>query len=679
MEEHFILDKKDFVPIGNGYSLKPNAEKTIVRLRYNGHIVSDHKLVPQIEKRLFVVDLVENKGVTKTKLAAALSMSRQSIDNWVSAYRTHGSTGLINNTKDSWKKNPKRFTGNKARQLESQRKENKLAIEKQQIAINFEQETVVEEKHCGSANELYAYEHDYHENRYAGSLLYLSVLIGSYGFLKQLSVSINKYLWIPLLFVMMHINKIASVEQLKTVFKDDFGQLMGIKRLPNLVDVRENIRSLAQLKLSDKSSGQFFKLQVIKGVVSIWRLFLDGHFVPYSGKEKVHKAHSTQRDLMMPGQTEFFSHDSKGKIVYFDIREGQGNMLESFKKISNLGKNYNAGTPPLIVVDRELWGVDKFISLSGHRFVTWEKNSNKESLRSLPDESFEHSITVGKKSYTLFEVKKTYKNNKGASIDLRRIIARNIKTGETFAIVTNDELEGATIIADSMLNRWGNSENGFKHLGTRTNMHYNPAWEISEESHKQEVPNPEHKAIKQKESALKTSLARILKQLGKKEITLRKDGTPRESIIRQRLIQHKEQLEKELKQIKEKLSACAPYINLKQTGNQTFKVIDKEGKTWWNIAQMIFWNSRKILASELYNFLSDERDLLPLLDAITSSRGWIKNTKDTMIVRIEPLETPRFKSAQIQLCRYLNGKETRLPNGKLLQYDVATDPYSVQK
>jgi len=106
--------------------------------------------------------------------------------------------------------------------------------------------------------------------------------------------------------------------------------------------------------------------------------------------------------------------------------------------------------------------------------------------------------------------------------------------------------------------------------------------------------------------------------------------------------------------------------------------LDKEGKTWWNIAQMIFWNSRKILASELYNFLPDERDLLPLLDAITSSRGWIKNTKDTMIVRIEPLETPRFKTAQIQLCRYLNNKETKLPNGKLLQYDVATDPYSVQ-
>ncbi len=94
---------------------------------------------------------------------------------------------------------------------------------------------------------------------------------------------------------------------------------------------------------------------------------------------------------------------------------------------------------------------------------------------------------------------------------------------------------------------------------------------------------------------------------------------------------------------------------------------------------MVFWNTRRKLARLLYTYLPDNRDLLPVLDKITSSKGWIKSTRDTLIVRIEPIETPRYKDSQIQLCRHLNNQKIKLPNGKLLQYDVGNDPYSVQK
>lgn len=95
--------------------------------------------------------------------------------------------------------------------------------------------------------------------------------------------------------------------------------------------------------------------------------------------------------------------------------------------------------------------------------------------------------------------------------------------------------------------------------------------------------------------------------------------------------------------------------------------------------EMLFWNMRKKLAGELFAYLPDERDLLPVLDAITSSRGWIKSTKENLIVRLEPLEVARFKDAQVQLCRKMNNEKIKLPNGKLLQFDVGSDPYSVQK
>jgi len=679
MESLFAEQESGFEFIGNGLSIKKTSDKNIVRLYNNGSFVKQQQLTPTIEKRLFVVDLVERQGATQTKLADSLGITRQSIKNWVDIYRKHGSAGLVNNTKDSWKKNPKRFTGNKVLDLRQERKEARQELKKQELTINFEPEVRVEEKHCAPANTLYSEEFDYQENRYSGSMLYLSMIIGNFDFLKHLSSLIGSYLWVPLMFVMMHVNKIFSTEQLKTVYRKEFGQVLGLKLLPHLPKVRGDIWGLVNLKRATEGVSKSIKLQVIKGVVSIWRVFLDGHLVGYSGKEKVHKAHSTQRDMMMPGQTEFFAHDNGGNIVYFDIQEGKGDIVESLRGVSLSVKPYNSNTPPLVVVDRELWGVETFLSLKDYRFVTWEKNCDKAKLRKLDEGCFTGQLKLNNKNYILFEEKKTYRSANSKSIELRRIISRNTGTGETFAIVTNDKYETTETIADSMLNRWGCSENGFKHMGTRTNMHYNPAWNIEAESKKQEINNPGYINLKKKLKKKKGELAKIQKELGKKELKLKKDGTTRKSTVREKMIDNREKLENEIKQVNQEISGCPERIDIRQTEGKVFKTIDTEAKKWWNISEMIFWNSRKKLDKLLYTYLPDHRDLLPVLDAITSSRGWIKSSKDTIVVRLEPLEIPRFRDAQVQLCRYLNNQKIKLPNGKLLQYDVADNPFSVKK
>lgn len=675
----FEDQQEGFEFIGQGFALKKTSDNNKVHLYKNGEFVKEQVLTPAIEKRLFVVDLVERQGVTRTKLADSLDLSRQSINNWVDTYRKDGSNGLINNSKDSWKKNPKRFTGNKARDLEQERVEDNQEQERNQLSISFDQEIHVEQKHCGPANELYFQEFDYQQNRYSGSMLYVGILIEKFNFLKQLSSLAGDCLWIPFMFLLMHVNKISSSEQLKTVYRREFGRLLGLDKLPHLEKVRENITELIGLKQVNQAVIKFFKVQVIKGVVSIWRIFLDGHFVPYTGKEKVHKSYCTQRDMMMPGNTEFFSHDSSGHIVYFDIQEGKGDIVKSLQKASHHLKPYNNKTQPLVVVDRELWGVDKFIELSPYRFVTWEKNCDKAALKQLPESNFTTSLDFGKDNYLLFEENKVYKNAKGKTIGLRRIIARNTKTTETIAIVTNDTIETTEIIADSMLNRWGCSENGFKHMGRRTNMHYNPKWEIEKASQEQSVYNPDYANLNKQLKQKKGLLAKITKELGKKEPALKKDGTPRKSPARDKKIIQRKQLEQDIEQLKQQIEDCPERVDLADTGKPLFKTIETEAKKWWNITEMLFWNSRKTLSRLLFQYLPDNRDLLPVLDAITNARGWMKSTKTMIIVRLEPLEVKRYRDAQIQLCRYLNNKRIKLPNGKLLQYDVDYNPNSVKK
>jgi len=677
MESLFSEEKVDLEFIGNDYYLKTTSDSNVVHLYKKDNFIKIQNLSPQIEKRLFVVDMIHRYGATKSLLAKSLNTSRQSIDNWVKTYDKYGAEGLVNNTKDSWKKNPKRFTGNKSRELEKERHEERISIEANELTINFDSDNnqALDEKH---SRELYTEEFDYQENRYSGSLIYLSVLLSEYNFLNKLSSVIKDYLWVPQLFIMMHVNKISSVEQLKLSYKKEFGQILGLKKLSYLSKIRENIWNLVELQEADSVMKSFFKHQLINGIVSVWRVFLDGHLVPYSGKEKIHKAHSTQRSLMMPGQTEFFGHDGNGNIVYFDIQEGKGDMMESFVNLSTFIKKYNSDVPPLVVVDRELWGVEKFLSIKELRFVTWEKNCDKKKLSELPIDKFTTSLTVNGKDYICFEQKKTYFSVDKQSVELRRIICRNTADTKSFAIVSNDKLETTEVIAQSMLSRWGASENGFKHMGTRTAMHYNPTWKIESESKNQEIANPEHIALKKELKKKKQELSKVQKELGKKDPAITKKGTLRKSLFRNKKIEKRSTLEQEIVRIANQISGCPERIDIRKVNDKSFMKIDNQGKKWWNITEMLFWNSRKKLSNILFTYLPDKRDLLPVLDAITNSKGWIKSTKNVFVIKLEPLEESKFKDAQIQLCRHLNAKNIKLPNGKLLQYDVGENPFCVQ-
>ena len=125
---------------------------------------------------------------------------------------------------------------------------------------------------------------------------------------------------------------------------------------------------------------------------------------------------------------------------------------------------------------------------------------------------------------------------------------------------------------------------------------------------------------------------------------------------------------------------CSERLKLNEVHpGESFKEVDTEGKNLWDLAQSLVWNSRKKLIKMLGEFLPNPRDLIPVLEAITKSRGWVRSTPEAIEVRLEPLDTPRFRSAQIQLCRALNEKQVRLQNGKRLLYDVGQNLKSVQK
>ncbi|TSA35456.1 MAG: helix-turn-helix domain-containing protein [Porphyromonadaceae bacterium] len=320
-------------PIGKHYAIKVKS-KELVEIYHKGQLQKVAKIDPPIEKRLVVIDLVERCSVGKEKLADALGISRQSIDTWIATYQKRGAEGLVNNTKDSWKKNPKRFTGNKARELEEENKANQQEKQKHELCISFQDEGT-ENQIQPTDKEFFLEEHAFEENRYAGSFLFWPMFNNYYDINKFFNKHIGESKIVIFLFAMMQINRIFSIEQFKTVYKKEFGKLLGLNKLPSAPALWKWIHDyVTQTKESSKTTIKaFFKHQILRGIVGVFNLFIDGHFIPYYGKEKVHKGWFTQRGMAMPGVTAIYAHDKSGRVAYFDIYDGKADIVSTVKEI----------------------------------------------------------------------------------------------------------------------------------------------------------------------------------------------------------------------------------------------------------------------------------------------------------------------------------------------------------
>ena len=85
-------------PIGNNYSLVFLSGHNVA-VYQAGRFLKQVNIYDQFDKRLFVIDLIERHGVTKSKLADVLGISRTSVDVWLELYRSEGQKALINSTK----------------------------------------------------------------------------------------------------------------------------------------------------------------------------------------------------------------------------------------------------------------------------------------------------------------------------------------------------------------------------------------------------------------------------------------------------------------------------------------------------------------------------------------------------------------------------------------------------
>ena len=686
---------KNIYNLGNGLILKIDKnDSKIVTLWRHGTFIKKADLSDKVEKRFFVVEAVE-LGAIQSRLAKALDISRQSIHNYREIKEHFGSEGLVqgytlNKSKSrriQRKQNAeRRIGGNKAQQVAQIRKKAKEEREKKQRSLDFNFSHKGEAKKVEKDEQPFAEKHDWEPTRYAGVFTYLIALITQWKWLELVMGYFGSNFKIFMVFLLMAACNLRSIEHLKNIRSREAGVILGIKRIPFKQKVWQWFYTVAQLQKAGPLLLDYFRYQISAGLVGIWLWFIDGHLLPYTGKQKVHFSFNTQRQKPEPGRTNMVTCDGSGRVVDFEIQEGKGDYRGH---ICNLGEKWKEYIPGGVVkvFDREGHGAEFFFKLVSNKdlFVTWEKNIDSKKLAALDENLFIEAFEFNGKSYSIFEGSKeftyTSEGNEGNeskkhTFTLRRIYIWNKSSNRrTCGLAFTGDTEMSTKeCALAILSRWGASENAFKHIQERHPFHYHPGFKLTE-SKNQEIKNP---AIKDKDrqiSKVKTELNRLYKKLSKVGQALNKDGTRRKNSAQEQLKKKKFDKEAKLEQLRQEKSKLPERVDVSQLEDyRSFKQIDNEGKYLFDFVTSSVWNARKQMVDWLRPFFNQENELVDLFYTITYCHGWIKSTDKEVIVRLEPLQQKSRRLAQEQLCRKLTSLGAQTPNGKWLVIEVGESP-----
>jgi hypothetical protein len=675
------MEYKHRVKIGKYLSIALSGDnKECAILLHQNTLVKTLDNNDKIERKLFIIEAIK-LGANKSPLANALGISRQTIDNYLDVYKYFGIEGLIHSYSPKKSKRirthrensaQKRQLGNKTKEIHDHIKQEKA--KQKQLILPLEEPEVEQEE------QPYHQEHEWAFSRYAGVFVYIITLIGQYDWIKFIQGYFGSGYKLFLALLLMVARNIRSIEQFKNIRLKEASRLLGVNELPSRKRIRQWLSQTSELGIASHMLNCFFRHQIRVGIVGLWLWSTDGHLLPYTGKEKLRPAYNTQRRLMVPGRTNMVTTDHTGRIVDFQIQEGKGNLKD---RIIALDLKWRDEVPGAIVhvFDREGDGKDFFFNLSalGIQFVTWEKNVDSQKLKALPAEAFTEELQLNRKKYCIFEGEKQYVievDGIEVTLRLRRIYIWNTNSNKRTCGLSNvcKQKMSTRECAVAILNRWGISENTFKHLNERHPLHNEPSFNMAESQY-QEIANPELKSKKTILAQIRSSLNSMYKKLSKTKQVFNKDGSPRKKSARSNLEQKIAHKENELETLHKEIKETPGRIDCSQEdAYKNFKCINNESKNLYDFVLSSAWNARKQMVEWLRPIYGNKNEYVDLFYAITRCHGWIQSDPEKVTVRLEPLEQPSRRAAQEQFCRKLSSLKARTPAGKLLRIEVGKTP-----
>src|SRR6266536_2801082 len=340
------------------------------------------------------------------------------------------------------------------------------------------------------------------ESRYAGALMLYAALarLDLWSIFRQLGADAGptrRFGWADTLAMIVFCFTLGfrSIEDFKNGRRRDLGILIGKQQGPTVLSLRGKIKALAESVDPVAVSQELFRRYL--AIEPAWEglYYIDGHFCPYYGKHPTPRGWDAKRGLAVPGHTDVYIHDARGRALVFFSQPLNDSLARAIPgAVEEIRRAHGTG-PFTLIFDRGGYSGDAFrvLEAQGIGFITYLKG--RKARRRYPEKLFRPGwffLEGERHVYRLFE-KKTHVAGTG----LLRTVLFQGDGGHQIPVLTNlGPSSKAAKVVHCLRLRW-RQENDFKYLREHYAVDQIIQYGADEEKQDRLVLNPRRKAVKE--------------------------------------------------------------------------------------------------------------------------------------------------------------------------------------
>ena len=491
-----------------------------------------------------------------------------------------------------------------------------------------------------------------------------------------------------LLLALMALARIQSIEQLRYVAPGEWGNLLGLDRIPEVRTLRNKLEILCRETGRAIHWNAALAQEWIAGQRESELVFYtDGHVRVYSGDLTPLPRHYVARErLCLRGTTDYWIHAMDGQPFLLINKEVDPGLLATLRRdLAPWLETNTSASGELqqrlrddprqhrftLVFDREAYSPEFFAQMKHRRIaiLTYHQYPGEDWLA---EEFTECSVRLA--SGEVVTMKLAERGSRlSHGLWVREVRKRSDGGHQTSILSTNYQAD-YTQLAVSMFARWS-QENFYKYMRQHYSLDRLAEYGAEPVPGPVQAVNPAHRKLDSQIRAQGGKLRRLLALFGGLELSgLAETEVSQYQQKKGQLQQEIESLNRDIEKLKEQRKQTPRHIPVKDLPeSDRFSRLLTERKHFIDTIKLIAYRAETSMASLLRDKLSRADDARALLRQIYKTEVDLIPDLDhkTLTVRLHHLTQAAHDEAVRSLCEQLNATETIFPGTQLkLVYEL---------
>jgi len=509
-----------------------------------------------------------------------------------------------------------------------------------------------EEEPTSSPPRLEVIEEATRESRYAGAMLLHGFLhrVGASTVLAALSGPDGRAYGAPSVVLAATFGFAlgsSSAEGTKHLLTTDAGAVIGLERFPHLRTLRPRLSHLADGIDPLALQCALAKAMLDADEEAVEVLFVDDHFVAYTGAAPVQKGWNTRRRHAEAGRDDTVIVDEAWRAICFSSGPPSGlsqTMLAPLDQLASIIGERKV----MIGFDRGGAYPKVFAELirRGFDFVTYRRAPLKTPG------------VQASRTWTLVEGRRRYMSVADETVamdgvgEVRQI---SVYEGERMVlqILTSDKDSSAALLARRLVNRW-RIENTFKYLEDHHGIHWLCDYRMDLRADTRAVANPARLAARAELKAKESAAAALERSIGTTATSPADDIAETNRELRR--LQDELVCARHERDATEEALRPIPAKVARDEIDPTARIASPRlhRRALQMVCRLLAYNAELDLARSLNAYLEDEDEYRAITRNLLHQPGTVTYAKSTITVTLRPPDAPRVVRALSLLCDQLN-------------------------